>query len=664
MDNKKRHEELILEAKSFLDAYKKEIGESIRMEEGIVRLSLPQLAEFSPLLSDSLEDKPEETLALIETALEESGLVKIPRIRLLDLPRSSYTKIREIRAKHLDKLLWIEGIVRQASDVRPQVVNAKFECPNCGAILSVLQIDKKFREPSRCTCGWKSSFKLISKEMVDAQRLVIEESPDALEGGEQPRRLNVFLKEDLVEPRMEERTTPGSKIRIYGILKEVPVPLQTGAISTRFDIALEANNTIPMEESFEDLAINEEDIKQILELGADPQLYQRLSRSIAPSIYGFEKIKEAVLLQMFGGVKKIKSDKGSTRGDIHVLLVGDPGCLVGDERAVLGNGSIIKMEDIGSTHLQQINKQVLTGEGGKKRDVATTFHYYKKQPVMEIITESGKSIKGTPNHPLLSVSKKNDRVFRNWRRLDEFKIGDKVATVTSIPCTINKPILTHFKPLKHKYGPQFRGILPKVVSEEFGALMGYLIGDGWATKNKIGFIVSEPEIDILPQLLKISKNLFNIDPLVTKRKLRNGRKVQLYYATINSNDIAHNLAFIKEKRVPQLILNSGNKVVSAFIKWLFEADGCVFNNGRGRRSISLKAKNIELLRDVQMLLLRFSIHSRIIENSLMIRRGKEIIKFSKMIGFASEKKKAKLENLSEEAHKLQMELYHIILPNL
>jgi len=64
-----------------------------------------------------------------------------------------------------------------------------------------------------------------------------------------------FLKEDLVDPRMEGKIAPGSKIKIYGVLKEVPVPLQTGAISTRFDIALEANNIIPLEESYEDLDI-------------------------------------------------------------------------------------------------------------------------------------------------------------------------------------------------------------------------------------------------------------------------------------------------------------------------------------------------------------------------------------------------------------------------
>ena len=201
-------------------------------------------------------------------------------------------------------MIFCEGVVRRASDVRPQVVNAKFECPSCGTVISVLQIDKKFREPSRCSCGRRGQFTLISKAMVDAQRLIIEESPESLTGGEQPRRINVFLKEDLVEPFMEEKTTPGSKVRILGILKEVPQPLPTGSISTRFDLAIEANNIIPLESTYEELEITEEDERQIQELSADPDVFKKLRGSIAPSIWGHEEVKEALVLQMFSGVRK------------------------------------------------------------------------------------------------------------------------------------------------------------------------------------------------------------------------------------------------------------------------------------------------------------------------------------------------------------------------
>ncbi len=322
----KRKEELTQEAKNFFEVYKsKVIGTSARERENVVYLPFSYLAEFSPDLAEEVLQKPSETIALLEDALAQLEIQKNPRIRLTSLPETAQLKVRHIRAKHLDQLLWIEGIVRQASDVRPQVVNARFECPTCGAILSVLQIDRKFNEPSRCSCGRKGQFKLLSKEMVDAQRIVIEESPDSLDGGEQPKRMNVFLQEDLVEPRLEERTTPGSRIRVFGVLKEVPVPLQTGAISTRFDLAIEANNIIPMEETFADLKISEEDEKQIRELAADPLIYKKLSKSISPSVYGIDDVKEALMLQLFSGIRKKKSDGGQTRGNIHILLVGDPG---------------------------------------------------------------------------------------------------------------------------------------------------------------------------------------------------------------------------------------------------------------------------------------------------------------------------------------------------
>ncbi|VVB79907.1 Minichromosome maintenance protein MCM [uncultured archaeon] len=320
-----KNEELVIEAKNFFDFHKKELGESLRKGNNVIYINFMTLTEFSNVLSDELLANPEEVLRLIEMAIEESGLVKNVRVRLYNTPPSQEIKIREIRSKHLNELITIEGIIRQASDVRPQVVNAKFECPSCGTIISVLQLEKKFREPTRCSCGRRGGFRLISKEMVDTQRLVIEESPEALLGGEQPKRMNVFVKEDLVEPRMEEKTTPGARVKAIGVLKEVPVPLSTGGMSTRFELAVEANNVIPMEETFEELDISDEDERQILELSADPHVFDKLASSITPSVWGYEEIKRSLVLQLFGGVQKNKPNGGKQRGDIHILLIGDPG---------------------------------------------------------------------------------------------------------------------------------------------------------------------------------------------------------------------------------------------------------------------------------------------------------------------------------------------------
>ncbi len=123
---KKRQEELILEAKNFFNVEKKEITRTARAGERVINLPFSKLSEFSPTLADNLIDAPEETLALLEIALEESELVKSPRIRFLDLPQTAHEKIRNIRAKHLDQFIGVEGIVRKASDVKPQVVNARF----------------------------------------------------------------------------------------------------------------------------------------------------------------------------------------------------------------------------------------------------------------------------------------------------------------------------------------------------------------------------------------------------------------------------------------------------------------------------------------------------------------------------------------------------------
>ena len=324
-EDKLKTEDLIIETKKFFDSYKKELGKSIRKGSNVVYIDFLKLAEFSSRLTDEILAKPEDTLRIIETGFEETGLIRNARVRLINPPKSQEIKVRNIRSRHLDEMIVIEGIIRQASDVRPQVTNAKFECPSCGTVMSVLQIEKKFREPSRCSCGRRGGFKLISKEMVDTQRLVVEESPESLSGGEQPKRINVFVKEDLVEPKMEEKTTPGSRIKIIGVLKEVPVPLQTGGLSTRFELAIEANNIIPMEETFEELDITEEDERQILEMSEDPKIFDNLARSITPSIWGYEEIKKSLVLQLFSGVQKVHEDGQKSRGDIHILLIGDPG---------------------------------------------------------------------------------------------------------------------------------------------------------------------------------------------------------------------------------------------------------------------------------------------------------------------------------------------------
>ena len=320
--------------------YLNELTTNLRKDKKFLVVDFNGLSKFDPELADGLLEQPEDSIKAAELAIEQLDLENSEdtKVRFKNLPESQQMEIKNIRSKHLEKLFQIEGIVRQKSDVRPQVTAAKFECPSCGNVINVLQLDAAFKEPSRCGCGRKGKFRLISKELVDAQGIVLEEDPGNLEGGSQPKRMNVFLKDDLVSPFSERKTSPGSKIRVVGIIKEVPIILRTGGKSTRFDLLIEANNVEALEESFGELIISEEEERQIKEIAEDPESHKKLINSVAPSIYGYNEVKEAILLQMVGGLHKTRKDGIQSRGDMHVLLIGDPGA---GKSALLKRSNII-----------------------------------------------------------------------------------------------------------------------------------------------------------------------------------------------------------------------------------------------------------------------------------------------------------------------------------
>jgi len=153
-------------------------------------------------------------------------------------------KIEEIRANHINENIEVDGKVIQMLEVRPQVVNAKFECPSCGTIIDVLQTDKKFKEPIRCSCGRESKFKLLSKIMIDTQRLIIEDL-DTIHRENCKHRISIFLKEDSCSYENQEKMLPGKKINVKGILKEKEVGFnKSGGISVIFDLVIDSKEII------------------------------------------------------------------------------------------------------------------------------------------------------------------------------------------------------------------------------------------------------------------------------------------------------------------------------------------------------------------------------------------------------------------------------------
>jgi replicative DNA helicase Mcm len=306
--------------------YKNELATAVNEGKKSIEIDFSLLDKFDVELSDYIIENPEEAIPIAEDAIKQidTGLAEAKlKIRFFNLPESRNIRIRNVRAEHLRKMLVIDGVVKRASEIRPEVSEAIFQCPECGNRITIIQTERMVRPPIECdSCDNKKGFRLVEQKLYDARWLTVEE-PYEVVSGERPSTLTIYLKEDLTSPRFQNKTDPGNRIKVVGVLKELPRRIK-GTRSRQMEIYLDANSIESVEAVWEELEIRPEDEKRIVELAKDPEVFSKLIASIAPSMYGMEEIKEAVLLQLFGCDPKILKDRTRIRGNIHILLVGDP----------------------------------------------------------------------------------------------------------------------------------------------------------------------------------------------------------------------------------------------------------------------------------------------------------------------------------------------------
>ncbi len=319
MDLKERLEEFLRrEYEAKLYELAKEGGTSLVIDFSV-------LDRFDPLLADELLERPSETLEAFQEALKNIDLPEYSKIaiRIRNLPKRKEVRIRSLRSRHIGKLLCVEGVVKSASEVMPQIYDIIYKCPDCGALIEVKQDGTLIKKPNFCECGRRTNFDVEEEKKMDVRWLRISE-PFEIAEGEKPGEIAVFLKDDLTTTDMQRRTDPGNRLKIVGIVKELPKRIK-GKKTTKMNLMLEANYVEPSEKEFEDIKISEEDIKKIKSMANDPLIFEKLTQSIAPAIYGYDEIKQAIILQMFGGVEHRLPDKTKVRGNIHILITGDPG---------------------------------------------------------------------------------------------------------------------------------------------------------------------------------------------------------------------------------------------------------------------------------------------------------------------------------------------------
>ncbi|RLM50885.1 LAGLIDADG family homing endonuclease [Halorubrum sp. Atlit-28R] len=310
--------------------YREEIGQLAQRypnEQRSLYVSYDDLFQFDRDLAEDFLNKPEQMREYAEEALRLYDLpadVSLGRahVRIEDLPESVDIRGIRVHDDHIGKLVSIQGIVRKATDVRPKVTEAAFECQRCGTMTYIPQSDGGFQEPHECQgCERQGPFRVNfdQSEFVDSQKLRIQESPEGLRGGETPQSLDVDIIDDITG-----EVSPGDHVTCVGVLHIEQVE-QGNEKSAIFDLYMDGVSIAIEDEEFEDMDITDADKRDIIELSERDDIYEAMVGSIAPAIYGYEEEKLAMILQLFSGVTKHLPDGSRIRGDLHMLLIGDPG---------------------------------------------------------------------------------------------------------------------------------------------------------------------------------------------------------------------------------------------------------------------------------------------------------------------------------------------------
>ncbi|KAB1186941.1 MULTISPECIES: minichromosome maintenance protein MCM [Haloferax] len=310
--------------------YREEIGKLAQQypkEKRSLYIDYDDLYTFDAELADDYITKPGQYQEYAEEALRLFDLpadVKLGQahVRMQNLPET--VDIRNIRVNddHIGTLIAVQGIVRKATDVRPKITEAAFECQRCGTMSYIPQGDGGFQEPHECQgCERQGPFHIDfdQSNFVDSQKLRVQESPEGLRGGETPQSIDINLFDDITG-----KVTAGDHVTAVGIL-HIEQQSSGNEKTPIFDYYMEGISLAIEDEEFEDMDITDEDVAEIIELSNSPNIYERMIDSVAPAIYGYDQEKLAMILQLFSGVTKHLPDGSRIRGDLHMLLIGDPG---------------------------------------------------------------------------------------------------------------------------------------------------------------------------------------------------------------------------------------------------------------------------------------------------------------------------------------------------
>lgn len=306
--------------------YKKNIERLVEEypEKRSLFVDFREIEHFDYELADELLAQPDYILKGAEEALKGIDVPTLgieefkPHVRIFNLPEDKQAVLRNVSSEHLGKLISVEGVIRQMTDVLPRLKSATWECRRCGNKYKEIQPAQDIKQPWICGNCKHKEFSLIPEEsdFEDYQKISIQEPLELIRGSEQPTTIDIYVNDDLAN-----RVMPGDRTKVTGILRLRP-PKERKVVYGRY---LEAVYIEETAKDFLEVEISREEETEIRRLAKREDIYEMLVQSVAPAIYGHEIVKESIILQLFGGVKKILPAGQEIRGNVHILLVGEPG---------------------------------------------------------------------------------------------------------------------------------------------------------------------------------------------------------------------------------------------------------------------------------------------------------------------------------------------------
>jgi DNA replication licensing factor MCM3 len=306
-----------------------ELGGRERWSSDILRHPVP----FAWAISEAAKDLALSMDASFQKLLDRWGTVQVGFEgqfgRNLVTPRG-------LVSSFLRSLVSVEGIVTKCSSVRPKVLRSVHYCP-----ATKLFSEKSYRDNTAPDIGLRlpgnhavvpsNSSAYPTKDTEnnpleteygystyrDFQTVSLQEMPESAPMGQLPRSVDVMMDADLVD-----RLKPGDRAQVVGIYRALAT--RTGQMGGTFSTVILANNVLLLGKDVGGIQMVPNDIVNIREAARRPDIVELLGRSLAPSICGHEFIKQALILQLLGGEEKNLANGTHLRGDVNILMVGDP----------------------------------------------------------------------------------------------------------------------------------------------------------------------------------------------------------------------------------------------------------------------------------------------------------------------------------------------------